>query len=287
MKVKLSLLVGSLLFCTVVLGSVSSDSLNLRYKKFDPAVPLKYEVSGNTLHSTKIGEYPARELQSFIKVVFSVGLDTPQVDNFLRLDMAFEKVNISTRMGGVTNYPNTNILVGKSITVVIDQKGKVKKTIGFDLLPRIQLTSADQTGENLGKLLKGFFVELPEHPVTVGSKWQLTRVDTTEEAGKTTIVETTGKYKLQKIVKKKNSQCAQISGKLILNINQKGSTIGGEFSFTGKGNGKIELLFDIEKGIIVSKKISISLDGIIKVSGAYNQEGTVSETNETNFKLVQ
>ena len=165
--------------------------------------------------------------------------------------------------------------------------GRIKKIIGFDLLPRIQLVPSDQAGENFGKTLKEFFVELPERSVGVGDQWQLTTIDTTKEAGKTTIVETTGNYKLKKIVKKKGSRCAQISGKLEFNVVQKGSGMGGEFSFNGEGDGKIEILFDIEKGIIVSKKISISMDGIIKLSGVYNQEGTISETSEANFKLIR
>ena len=94
-------------------------------------------------------------------------------------------------------------------------------------------------------------------------------------------------YKLKKIVKKKGALCAQVIGKSEFNVVQKGSAMGGEFSFNGEGDGKIEYLFDIEKGVIVSKKISTSLDGIIKLSGTYNQEGTVSETSEANFKLVQ
>jgi len=287
MKVKLSLLIGSLLFCTVVLGNVPGDSLNLKYKKFDTAVPLEYEVSGNTLHSTKIGDYPAQELQTFVKMVFSVSLDTAQTNDLLRLNMSFKKIDIITRMRDETNYPNTDMLVGKSITIITDQKGKTKKIIGLNLLPRIQLVPTDQTGENFGEVLKEFLVELPEHPVKIGDQWQFTTVDTTKEPGKTTIVETTGKYKLKKIVKKKGSRCAQINAKLILNVTQKGSTMGGEFSFNGEGDGKIEILFDIEKGIIVSKKISISMDGIIKLSGVYNQEGTISETSEANFKLIR
>jgi len=286
MRVKLSGLVGSLLFCTVVLGGVPGDSLNLKYK-FDAAVPLKYEVSGNTLRSTKIGEYPAQELQTFVKVVFSVSLDTPQTNDLFRLDMSFKKANVITRMRGETNYPNTDVLVGKSITAVIDQKGKVKEVIGSNLLPRVQLAPTDQTGENFGKILKEFFVEFPERPVGVGDQWQLTTVDTTKEAGKTTVVETKGQYKLKKIVKKKGVLCAQVSGKLEFNVAQKGSAMGGEFSFNGEGDGKIEYLFDIEKGVIVSKKMSTSLDGIITLSGAYNQEGTISETSEASFKLIQ
>ncbi len=286
MGVKLSGLVDSLLFCTVVLGGVPGDSLNLKYK-FDAAVPLKYEVSGNTLRSTKIGEYPAQELQTFAKLVFSVNLDTPQTDNFFHLDMRFKKINVVTRVREVTNYSNTDVLVGKSITAVIDQKGKVKEVVGFNLLPRVQLAPTDQTGENFGKILKGFFVEFPERPVGVGDQWQLTTVDTTKEAGKTTIVETKVEYKLKKIVKKKGALFAQVSGKLEFNVVQKGSAMGGEFSFNGEGDGKIEHLFNIEKGVIVSKKMSTSLDGIIKLSGGYNQDGTISETSEANFKLVQ
>lgn len=262
------------------------DSVALKYR-FDADRPLKYAIEGSSLNTTELQGFPRMETQTFLEAVFSARLDTARSNDHFHVSMAYEKLDVTVVEGGRRSYPGMDEVVGRSVTAVVGEKGRVAEVIGLDVFPRVQVYAANPAGENFAEVLKEFFEELPEHPVGVGEEWEITTADTTEDMGRTTVVRVEGAYKLKKIGTKEGFRCAQVEGKLNIRVEQSGLTEGGEFSFEGDGKGKVQYWFVVDEGMMVEAKTSASLDGALEASGSQALTGRVSETSTSSFKLVK
>lgn len=275
------------ILCFTWVGTaVTQEKFDLKYR-FDTEKPFLYKLKSNSVTQTKWGSYPPQEVQSDIEMTFSAQLDTGQSEKHFALVLTFKDADIRARTGGSSNYANTEVLKEKSITVLLDEKGRIVETIGLDLLPRIQLVATDPGGENMGVPMKELFVELSEQAVGVGDEWEMTRIDTLVEAGRTTIIKTDGKFKFKKITEKEGFRCAQINAKFKAEVVQTASGMGTDMKFEGNGKGKIELFFALEEGIIVINKMSVGISGIIELTGTQNLKGTLSDHQEMTFQLIQ
>jgi len=259
---------------------------DLKYK-FQVAGPVKYKMGENGWKSTKMGNYPAIEIQTFFDIDFDARLGEIDEEDRLPVLMSFETLDVTTRTGGQTHYPNTDMVKGKSMSTVISGKGKVQEIIGKELLPQVQLVPMDPTTFNFGDIFNQFFVELPEHAVGVGEKWTITDIDTTNQMGTTLITDSEGSYTFTKMTKKEGYQCALIKGKIKMKLDQKGQTMGSNFSFEGKGKGKIQYYFAVEEGILVYSKVSVSIDGDIEMTGQQKIDGLLSQNSEVTYKLIE
>jgi len=273
-----------LVLATVV--SAQNGPHDLKYK-FQVAGPLKYKMGENGWKSTKMGDYPAIEIQTFFEIDFSARLGEIEEEGRFPVLMSFETLDITTRTGGQTHYPNVDMVKGKSMSTVISGKGKVQETIGKELLPQVQLVPVDPTAFNFGDIFNQFFVELPDHAVGVGDKWTITDIDTTDQMGTTLINESEGSYTFSKMTERGGYQCVLIKGKIKMKLNQKGQTMGSNFSFEGKGKGKVQYYFAINEGILVYSKVSMSIDGDIELTGQQKIDGLLSQNSEVTYKLIQ
>jgi hypothetical protein len=181
--------------------------------------------------------------------------------------------------------PSTNMLNAQSVTAIISPKGDVSEMVGLEFLPRVPVDPANIMGENLGEYFKQFFLELPEQAVKAGDKWEITKHDTSAEYGMTTIMTARVEMQFKGIAKKMGMDCAQMAGKVQVDLTQSGKSSGSDISFKGDGKGKIEAFLAIEEGVLVSYKSSQSIDGLITVKGAQNLDGTYSLQSESEYQL--
>ena len=266
--------------------AVTQEKLDLKYR-FDTEKMFLYKLESNSVTQRKWGSYPPQEVQSDIEITFSAQLDTGQSKKYFAIVLTFKDADVRVRTGGRSNYANTEVLKENSITVMLDEKGKIVETVGLELLPRIQMVATDPGGQNLGIPLKELFVELSEQAVEVGDEWEMAMTDTLVDAGRTTIIKTDGKFKFKKIAEKEGLRCAQINAKFKTEVVQTAAGMGTDLKFEGDGKGKMELFFALEEGIIVINKMSVGISGVIELTGAQNLKGTLSDHQEVTFKLIR
>jgi hypothetical protein len=285
--VQRSTFLGILLFGIIGTGaSAQEDSYDLKYK-FQVAGPLKYKMIMNSWKSTKMGQYPSIEVQTFNDIDFTAQMDEKQEEGRFPIILTFDNLDVTTRVEGQTNYPSIDILRGKSMTMVISERGKIEKTLGKAMLPLVQLVASDPTTFNFGDIFKEFFYQLPENPVHIGEEWTTTRKDSSTESGATTITEMEGSFEFSKITEKEGYTCGLIKGKMDLKINQKGQAMGSTVSFKGKGKAKTQCYFAIEEGILVYSKLNVTVDGDIEMSGSQKMDGILSQNSEMTYKVNQ
>jgi len=247
--------------------------------------PLKYKMKISQLEEKKFSGYAAIPTQINTYMQFAQENKTEEGDSLLSVLMTIEQSEVITRMAGRTFEPSTAVLNAKNITARVTPKGTVKEAVGLEFLPRVQTNPSDMAGVNLGEYLNEFFLELPEQEINVGDKWKVTQADTTDQNGLTTIQIVIAEFNFKKIAKKNGYECAQITAKLTIDLTQSGPAMGGEVSFDGDGKGKLDAFFAIEEGILVLYKHTTSIDGLVKVTGAQELDGTISIETESEYQL--
>jgi hypothetical protein len=273
--------------CVSVCGFAQDDGkINLTYQ-FQTGGIVNYEMSGTSLANVKFDQFPPMDTQFIFEMEFYAKTDSMQEEEINRVLMAFDQIKITARREGDTFLPDPSQILGYELLLKIDEKGNVLETSGQDIYPRIPLMQGDLRGRNFSQIFVDFFDELPSHGVTIGDEWEMTKVDTLEDMGQTTVLKMVSQYEFKKIVEKQGYQCAQITGKFKADVEQKGEIPGGNSSFTGSGKGKIEILFAYQEGILVYKKLSSTVSGPLELTGSQNLSGESTETSNTTFKLIK
>ncbi len=268
----------------LVLPLSGQEKYDLQYR-FDAGQKQIYTIGLNSLDTQKFESYPPQEISSIMEMKISLAADTTRKTEELSLTATFEKVNVTTRMGGQTFYPETGVLIGKSATLLSGKKGKDTQLIDREFLPRIQIVPTDPSGQNLGDFLKQLLHPLPEQPVGKGDTWELTITDTTEDLGREAITVAKGSFQLKNIREKDGIKVAEVSGKLKMTALVKGDVQGGKFDYQGEGSGKLDYVWDLEKNRMVEKKLRIVIDGVFKLTGMMSGTGTLSSDSDYTFRL--
>ena len=270
-------------FISFPVWSQTTGEYDLSYR-YNVEGPIQYKMSMNRLEEKKFSGYASIPTQVSLTIQFTQENTSAEGDSLLRILMTFDKAEVMTRLPGRTMEPNTDVLNAQSVTAVITPKGEVSEMIGLALLPHVQIDPANIMGENLGDYLKQFFLELPEKPVKVGEKWQISKTDTTMEYGMTTISTTNVDMQFKGLKDRQGFECAQLVGKIKVDLTQSGQSAGSDISFEGDGKGKLEAFLAVKEGILVFYKGSQSIDGLITVKGTQNLEGTYSLENEAVYE---
>ena len=99
-----------ILNAVLVLPLSGQEKYDLQYR-FDAGQKQIYTIGLNSLDTQKFESYPPQEISSTMELKIGLAADTTRKTEELSLTATFEKVNVTTRMGGQTFYPETGVLI--------------------------------------------------------------------------------------------------------------------------------------------------------------------------------
>lgn len=254
-SLKTALLVFALVFTSVQIFAQDMYNLSFKYEK---GKTYFYRTNTNTETVQNMnGQENTFNSISKAKIKLDISDVTPtQLEMITSFDSLYTKTPNPQTGEDVIN--NGEGVVGKKTKMIYNIFGKKIKKIEIDAI-----TSSNNMnmGENANLL-----VQLSEKPVKIGETWTITRTDTTKmgEDGKG-IVKSDTEFKIDGKDKFNGAECLKISFKGTMKI--EGSMTNSGYNMVIEGTGKTNgyLLFDYNKGILLSSNSGVDQNMTIAI----------------------
>jgi hypothetical protein len=180
--------------------------------------------------------------------------DTGEV---IALKINYDDVSGTAKIGSqLRPIKELDELKGKEVLLKLSKDGEIKELKGLEDVEYFK-----KSGESPVEQFEEEFSFLPNKIIKIGESWI--------KEFKTQKVT----YTLVRIEKRKEFVCARIKTKHEVETTKTEFQQGIKANVKIKGSGKGELFFDIQKGILIEQKYSLSLEGEQEVSG-----GMISES---------
>lgn len=280
------LLIGLMLLTLVSLScggggsSVVPGEVVLKYQSLDNEY---VQYKANTNIDTNIGGQ-TRTWMSETKA--SVKIIDMKEDGTIVRSLKYDDFTMGEISGTGTLVPNPSAddYIGESVQITIDGEGKLVDWKGLDGVSGMTV-EGNAFRDFIIQQLDEMYQPLPDHPLTVGSKWQRIVSTTIPVGGGDLLNRNQIDYELVGFGKKGGRECARIKTKHTVTGDASGRRRG-KFWITVVGDGSGEIWFDYANGLMVeySKKVTLTREYSYERAGETDVASQVT-TVDREFKV--
>jgi hypothetical protein len=261
-------------------GGVSPSEVTLEYKSLGNEY-VRYKA--NTNIETNVGGQTRSWLS---ETVASVKVISMNEDGSVVRSLKYDEFTMGEISGTGTLAPNPNAedYVGESLQFTIDADGGLVDWKGLDGISGMTV-EGNAYRDFIVQQLAEIYQPLPDHPVSVGDKWQHTVKTVIPVGGGDLHNEVRIDYELVGFGKKNGRQCAKIETDYTITGDATGRRRG-KFWITVTGAGSGEIWFDYNGGLMVEygEKVTLTRDYSYERAG---EEDVASQTTtvDREFKV--
>lgn len=257
----------------VVLSYANSKGLVLVYKSKSENIIEYYEK--DITYATRSS---VTRLDTFM-------VNTVDENGNIKLSVRFGPVSATVMEGNeIKPTEEGKELEGEKLELYLDRDGKIIDWSGLESIG-FNEAGIDQ-GEMIANTYATFGVlHFPPDTLKIGSSWKKifpTKLSTKKGAIEQNIEKN---YLLKGFEIKDNHLCAKIATEIKVEVSGEGTIENEKYYTKGTGNGKGEILFDIEGGYLYKSSTSWILDFEIKTESG--QKATYSQETKESWNLVE
>ncbi len=248
-----------LIMCVVMSMVVYAQGIKLEYK-FEKGKTYRYR---DILEAKSTQEMMGREIKTEIQGINVVRVmgDSLNPDGSMVLIASTDSAVMSVKAPGMDTTQTPTNVIGKKFRMNVAKNGRVSNFASLNV-------TEGEEGESMQNQL-GHYPLLGENPVTIGSTWNASTIDTVEQKqfGGKLITDTKEEYKIVGKEMKNGYDCFTIASTGKFTIAGKGSMMGMDLHIEGTGKTDGMIFFNPAQGIVVASESNVDMEMTIATTG--------------------
>ena len=260
----------------LAVGADVANAQTLRYAADSDASHTYVRTQHDNVSQTVNGAEQKAEVSSFWRFGTTV---TETGESGRTVDVVHDSLSLVTQPGG--GGQDFGPLYGKTIRIVMDDRGNVTEVVLPDSLP--------ETASRLdfSMTYRGFYPVLPAEPVEEGDSWSDTMNMKTNQNGLDMTIERVNHYTAKGNAEYAGQEALQIDYTTEVAIEGSGSQQGADISLTGEGTGTGSFYFATGPGLYLggTETSEVKMDAFV-VAGGQNLLIPIIQLREEKIELV-